>query len=721
MIIDTSQGNVEVIGDIKEFKTSIDPRNLEFITTLLSSNLYSNPEESFVREIVSNAWDSHVEAGNTDVPVIIKFKNDNYNKSITIRDYGTGISPKRFKEIYCNIGSSTKRDSNEFIGGFGIGKYSALACTNTTYITSYYNGIAYYYVMIKNGNAITTNLLMEKPTEEKNGVEVTIKNIASLYSYTKALKNIIFFPNIYIDGAHYDSHINEVNNSKIKKFNKFAVSSIALDSKLLLGNVLYPCNNNHFPPGIQDFLRSISYTGIVIKFDVGEVNITPNRESIIYNSDTIKKISNRILEAKKEIEDLIDKKLSKNYDDLDEYYDAIVDKKSYDPITDTIIPLGGYRITEELLEKISFTYKNVDIREENKNIKLLYGLTLPNFRGIIDGDQILIKRVSWKYANNGKLKSKNILMLNENARLSNVAKLYLRDNFNGCGIMSKINKDDFNRFIYCAIRKKDKTPELDLIIEGLYKRLFDKSTYLDLNTDTDFLAYKKELSEDKSTIKTKIIDPIIYTWNKYGYKTKRKFKTLQEAVNFIKELKTGVLLTDMLSDEDTFSTVAKLKGFTYIKARKDIVAELTKLNLTCLVDPVYCIKEDPTLSKVSAMVKYFPNGIPFRYSEVCSTFPENLRKDFDKVMTSYGRFASDLLYRGLAQAVAPDPYIESVCKKASETINKYFSAKGMVDLYGEPNDLLNIAIIIKTKSYRVNQTTYNKFKNNKVLRLLCKK
>ena len=45
----------------------------------------------------------------------------------------------------------------------------------------------------------------------------------------------------------------------------------------------------------------------------------------------------------------------------------------------------------------------------------------------------------------------------------------------------------------------------------------------------------------------------------------------------------------------------------------------------------------------------------------------------------------------------------------------------MVDLYGEPNDLLNIAIIIKTKSYRVNQTTYNKFKNNKVLRLLCKK
>lgn len=118
MRIDTSQRNIEVIGDIQEFKTSIDPRNIDFITTLLSSNLYSDPEQSFIREIVSNAWDSHVEANTTDIPIIIKFDKSNYG-SITIRDFGTGISPKRFREIYCNIGSSTKRDSNDYTGGFG--------------------------------------------------------------------------------------------------------------------------------------------------------------------------------------------------------------------------------------------------------------------------------------------------------------------------------------------------------------------------------------------------------------------------------------------------------------------------------------------------------------------------------------------------------------------------------------------------------------------------
>ena len=36
MIINAEKNDIKVIGDIKEFKTSIDPKNIEFITTLLS-------------------------------------------------------------------------------------------------------------------------------------------------------------------------------------------------------------------------------------------------------------------------------------------------------------------------------------------------------------------------------------------------------------------------------------------------------------------------------------------------------------------------------------------------------------------------------------------------------------------------------------------------------------------------------------------------------------
>lgn len=118
--------NIEYIGEIRENKVGIDRENIDFIATLLTSNLYSNPFESFLRETISNAYDSHVEA-KTDHPIILMIDyKGSYGYalskepySISVRDYGVGISPERFQKIYTNIGSSTKRESNAYIGGWG--------------------------------------------------------------------------------------------------------------------------------------------------------------------------------------------------------------------------------------------------------------------------------------------------------------------------------------------------------------------------------------------------------------------------------------------------------------------------------------------------------------------------------------------------------------------------------------------------------------------------
>ena len=109
----------EYIGDIQENRVGIDKANIDFITTLLTSNLYSKPFESFLRETIANAYDSHLEA-DTDKQIILLFEGKNeYNYTVSIRDYGTGLSPERFNQIYRNIGGSTKRESNDYIGMFG--------------------------------------------------------------------------------------------------------------------------------------------------------------------------------------------------------------------------------------------------------------------------------------------------------------------------------------------------------------------------------------------------------------------------------------------------------------------------------------------------------------------------------------------------------------------------------------------------------------------------
>lgn len=728
MIINTSHGNIEVAGDIKEFKTSIDPKNLEFVTTLLSSNLYSDPEQSFIREIVSNAWDSHVEAGTTNVPVIIEFKKSSYSTDITIRDHGTGLSPERFREIFCNIGSSTKRESNDFIGGFGLGRFSSLACSNTVYITSYYEGTAYYYLMVKSGNSITTNLLMEKPTEERNGVEVTIKGLASDAPYVTALNSIIFFPNIYVQGVY-----SGFNTTKIKRFNNFAASSICVDMKLLLDNVLYPLNISllSLPIELSNFIKTIRYTGIVIKFNIGELNVTPNRENIIYNSEAINLITNRIKDAKDEIDTLARNKVNKDYEDILDYYNAIINSVTYDPINDkiytkyTLEARSGYHI--ESLENYNITFKGQNLKNQKEFLRQVMCLKLPNLKSVIVNTRIYSNKFPLSAEDLILIKNPRIITLEKKIRLLEAIKGYLRENYDNHAIMTKIDYAEFESYVKeeCTrVYYYNTMPQgSDFIIKSVYDSLVKRSKEFDPDTNECYLEYKNTIFANGNNSKYKEEQSYnLYVWINRGIRQMRNFTHFPALLDFIKTLKKGVVLANMKVDEEMLSEVALLRGYMFIQAKNSTVERIQQAKLKCIIKTEWLFEKDPLIAKVKAVLKYFPYYVDSNtLNNMCEDLTKKERDEYKEILTLKYKYGGNRFYEALVNTSKAecDPYTCHVCGKLKEHLDKYSAIKNLT-LETYPNDVISMAII-KTKSYRISSKAYQRIRNNKLLKILCGK
>lgn len=340
MIIKEQESNTTIVGEVESNKVGISNDNIEHLMSLLTTNLYSDPEGSFIRETVSNAWDSHVEAVNTD-PIIVQLDynpvEDNY--FCVVKDQGVGISSERFDKIYRNLGSSTKRQSNNEIGGFGIGRMSALAVSNSVSITSCHESTMYKYLMYKDGDKIQIDLVYESETTEANGVEVKLElsreQATSIYDYI--LENFTFFENLYLVSNVFDSNV--FNNNKIRNFGLFSVSSyrsrklsnsyVTNSISVLNGKILYPLDSSFF--NIPNILRD---KDININLEIGELSVTPNRENIIYTEKTKELLQNKLYDIAVYVESFTEK--YRQLKTFTEVLDYFINKCIYIPIMEDV-------------------------------------------------------------------------------------------------------------------------------------------------------------------------------------------------------------------------------------------------------------------------------------------------------------------------------------------------------------------------------------------------
>lgn len=282
----------------KEYEIESSP----YAFQLLIKQLYKNPIQSIIRELISNAYDSHQQANNPAPPKV--FFPTLLEPYFTVEDFGTGLSPEDINNIYTVLFRSNRRNSNKYIGGYGLGAKSPFSYTDHFLITSFYKNTEFQYAAIINAKGIPEiNLINELPTTRSNGLIIKIPvTEKDQHKFVYDGKDILsWFPNL-------ETNIEITQPIKLIDTPKFMVlkniNSMSNGFYVLIENIIYPIDLSILFKG--KYIHTYRWQGsLVFKFQIGELSITPNKEDLNYDEGTIQKLKTAYNNAKQEIEEIM--------------------------------------------------------------------------------------------------------------------------------------------------------------------------------------------------------------------------------------------------------------------------------------------------------------------------------------------------------------------------------------------------------------------------------
>lgn len=297
MIITTEKETILGNGSkSKAFSITASPK----VFKILSSDLYTNKIRAVVRELITNMIDAHALNGNPE-KFIIQVPG-RLDPRFVCRDFGPGMSDFDIQGddnspgLYNSYFSSSKAESNDFIGGFGLGSKSPFSYTDTFSITSYHKGEIRGYVAYMDGDGpqIKPTFVKEMGPNDKTGIEIVVpveekdfRNFAYEVSYImRPFKDLAIINGLDRE-IDYFPDFDDYYGVNPERYWPDRGGLYAI-----YGGIVYP---------IEGVIRERNWLSIrnevnYIKFPMGSLDIAPSREALSLDDRTRKNIIERVKE-----------------------------------------------------------------------------------------------------------------------------------------------------------------------------------------------------------------------------------------------------------------------------------------------------------------------------------------------------------------------------------------------------------------------------------------
>tara|TARA_R110000765_G_scaffold259501_2_gene359683 strand:+ start:1278 stop:3416 length:2139 start_codon:yes stop_codon:yes gene_type:complete len=281
---------------------------------ILSDGLYSDKIKAIIRELSTNAIDAIVDAGTIDSGYEAHLPTS-MEPHFYIRDYGTGLEHEEVMKLYTTYFYSNKTHSNDFVGQLGLGSKSPFAYTDNFSVTSYQGGMKRVYSAIINEDGFPTiNFITEQETDEPNGLKVgfPVKSEDINEFHEKAKEVYRWFK---IQPAVYPANWEPVETEYSIEGEGYAVRKNRYeDSVAVMGNIAYPIAGVDLDGEFHGLLN----TPTVIYFNIGDLSVTPSRESLSLNKRTIANLK----EVLGKVKDKISEEVRQEFDCCDTLWEA---------------------------------------------------------------------------------------------------------------------------------------------------------------------------------------------------------------------------------------------------------------------------------------------------------------------------------------------------------------------------------------------------------------
>lgn len=311
MIINSAPENLATLGNVaqvSEFRI----RNSAKAFGILSSGLYANKIRAIVRELSCNAVDSHVAAGQADLPFEVHLPTA-LQPYFSIRDFGTGLSHEQVLNIYTTYFESTKTNSNDFIGALGLGSKSPFSYTDNFTVIAIKDGKkGVYSAFINNDGVPAVAVMGQDSTNEMSGVEVKfavtdrddfrkfIYEAEQVFRYFK-VKPKFTGADVTVNDIEYVTR-DVIPNVHQRKGGRWGSGD---QNRAIMGNIEYPIDLPRKTTEVEQ-LSNIDNNSLDLYFDIGEIEFQASREGLQYTEKTV----NAIVEKYKAISDVLAEKFA---------------------------------------------------------------------------------------------------------------------------------------------------------------------------------------------------------------------------------------------------------------------------------------------------------------------------------------------------------------------------------------------------------------------------